>query len=236
MIQYFINRGYCLNICSYDYHGKVKSNFYDVVFGLENAFFDAKEKNTKAIDIFFITENPYAISMMRETEQIDYFRVRHGDVLKNFIYRFGKCFKQDDELKCQRIITMGDTTYLTRPVLDVQRIFPTVFFDLDYRPKYENRKMTSFLCLASDGFIHKGYDLALEVFSLHPEWTLYFCGTGVQVQAERLKIKIPVNVIDCGFVKIPSQRFRELCFKCAAVVLFSCSEVMSTSLLTSMCM
>lgn len=234
MIHYFIDRGYCLDICSYDYQGEIKTNYYDVILGFGNAFFDAREKNTEAKDVFFMTENPYIISMTKEIERLNYFRTRHGFVPKNYKYRSGRCFKQDDELQCKRIIAMGDISFLMRPNIDVQRLFPTGFSDPEYHPRFEERKMTSFLCLASDGFIHKGYDLILEVFSRHPEWKLYFCGTGLQVQAEKLKLKIHENVIDCGFVKIPSQRFEELCDECAAAVLFSCSEATSTSLLTAM--
>lgn len=234
MIRYFIDEGYSLDICSFNFDGEFKKDYYDVILGFGKAFFKARECNKNAKDIFLMTENPYYISMKREQERLDYFKERHGFIPKYYRYRSGRCFQEDDEKKCSRILAMGDESYLKRDDVILKRLIPTGFFDDGYVPDICNRDKKSFLCLASDGFIHKGYDLLLELFQRHPEWTLYFCGGVLKEHAEELNIMISDNILDCGFVSIPSQRFRQICDKCASSVLFSCSEGMSTSLLTSM--
>lgn len=234
MIRYFIDKGYALDICSYDYKGAVKDNYYDVILGFGDVFFRAKAVNPNVKNILWITENPYYISMSREKRRLEYFAERHGRLPKNYAFRSGRCFKEDDEKKCDHIITMGDISYLERNDAVVQRIFPTGFSDKTYIPSPETRDRKSFLCLASDGFIHKGYDLLLELFAMHADWKLYYCGDNLKGQADKIGVAIPENIIDCGFVKIPSEKFRKLCDTCSSILLFSCSEGMSTSLLTAM--
>ena len=57
---------------------------------------------------------------------------------------------------------------------------------------------------------------------------------GICGHVKRLKLQLPDNITIYEFVKIPSPQFRELCDLCSAILLFSCSEGMSTSLITGM--
>ena len=176
IIRYFIDLGYAVDICSYDYRGEVKTDYYDVIFGFGVSFFNAKEANPAAKEIFFMTENPYNISVSREKARIKYFVERHGDLPDSYTLRSGRCFQEGDETRCKRILTFGDEKLINAPEAITRRIFPSGFGDDKYVMNLESRNRKKFLCLASDGFIHKGYDLLLDVFSRHPDWSLALCG------------------------------------------------------------
>ena len=60
------------------------------------------------------------------------------------------------------------------------------------------------------------------------------CGREIKQECKRLGLVLPNNVIECGFVDVCSDKFLELIEICPFVLLPSCSEGMSTSLLTCM--
>lgn len=234
IIRYFIIRDYIVDVCaSYDLSSleNIRRHKYDVVFGLGEVF-RSVAKETDAFRVLYLTENPYNISYVREKERIDYLFERTGK--KIGFQRTGKFFKKDDEKMADAIICFGDEKLLEETNFPVKRILPSMFFNKDFSD-YSKRKKTNFLVLGTDGFVHKGNDLLIEVFNKHPEWDLYMCGNDVVSIVRELGYTLNENIHDCGYVDVASDAFVELAEKCMFIVLPSCSEAASTAVMTGMC-
>lgn len=110
----------------------------------------------------------------------------------------------------------------------------------DLEAKDFNSARRHFLWFSGVGLLHKGLDLALEVFAERRELHLWVCGM-LQAENEQPFIKAfrrelfhSPNIHPMGWMEIHSHRFRELTERCAAVVFPSCSEGMPASVITCM--
>lgn len=234
IIRYFITRDYIVDVCAnYDLDAlkNIRKHKYDVVFGLGEVFRQVA-KETEAFRILYLTENPYDISYVREKERIDYLFERTGK--KIGFQRTGNFFKEDDVKMADAIVCFGDEKFLEKTNLPVRRIMPSMFYNKKFSD-YSKRKKTNFLVLGTDGFVHKGNDLLLEVFNKHPEWDLYMCGHNIESTAQKLGYVLNDNIHNCGYVDVGSDAFVELAEKCMFVILPSCSEAASTAVMTGMC-
>jgi glycosyltransferase involved in cell wall biosynthesis len=96
----------------------------------------------------------------------------------------------------------------------------------------------SYLFLGSRGQVHKGLDLLLEIFAELPQLRLYVCGQfGAEkdfCEAYRKELFETSNIIPVGFVDITGERFRSLVAECSFLIMPSCAEGMSGSVLTGM--
>lgn len=234
MIKVLIDMDYSIDVCACNNEDaalEMPSDYYDVIFGFGDMFRLAKKRNPKAYTIMYMTENPYTISRNGERERIDYFYERTGKRIP--FARTGKFYLENDESLADAVICLGEKKYFNND--KVQRIFPSAFKNKKYEVNVcEKRRNTNFLVFGVKGFVHKGNDLLIEVFQKHPEWNLYMCGREIHEECRRLGLVLPANVIDCGFVDVSSEKFLELIEICPFVLLPSCSEGMSTSLLTCM--
>ena len=234
MIKVLIDMDYSIDVCACNNEDaalEMPSDYYDVIFGFGDMFKLAKKRNPKAYAIMYMTENPYTVSRNGEQERIDYFYERTGKKIP--FARTGKFYLENDESLADAVICLGEKKYFNND--KVQRIFPSAFKNKKYEVNVcEKRRNTNFLVFGVKGFVHKGNDLLIEVFQKHPEWKLYMCGREIHEECRRLGLVLPANVIDCGFVDVSSDKFLELIEICPFVLLPSCSEGMSTSLLTCM--
>lgn len=234
MIKVLIDMDYSIDVCACNNEDaalEMPSDYYDVIFGFGDMFKLAKKRNPKAYTIMYMTENPYKVSRNGEQERIDYFYERTGKRIS--FARTGKFYLENDELLADAVICLGEKKYFTNK--KIQRIYPSAFKNRKYEVNVcEKRRNTNFLVFGVKGFVHKGNDLLIEVFQKHPEWNLYMCGREIHEECRRLGLVLPANVIDCGFVDVSSDKFLELIEICPFVLLPSCSEGMSTSLLTCM--
>lgn len=234
IIYYFLKYDYVLDICAcndisiIDY---VKRQNYDVIFGLGQVFREAALRS-KAYKILYMTENPYDISYQREQERIQYFYERHK--IKTKMVRTGIFYYKDDEKLADAVICMGDEKYFSGLNVDVKRIWPTAIAN-PYEISFSDRDIKNFLVLGTDGFIHKGIDLLVEIFSIHKDWNLYLCGYNITKTLKKLKYSLlPNNIHDCGYIDVTGKCFVELAQKCTYLLSTSCSEGLSTSVLTAM--
>ena len=188
--------------------------------------------NPNAYVIEYFTENPYWYSKQEEKKRNDYFFQRTGKKLE--LQRTGRYYYRADEELADAIICMGNPKYFDRCNVPVYRIIPSAFKNIKYVETYTCRKITTFLVFGSEGLVHKGIDLLLEVFSKHLEWNLIVCGKTFKDECKALKINIPSNVHYYGFVDVGSQEFLDLCQLCGFILLPSCSEGTSTAVETAM--
>ena len=95
-----------------------------------------------------------------------------------------------------------------------------------------------YLWLGSEGFVHKGLDLALEAFAGMPECHLTICGPLNREPAftrafHDLLFKTP-NIHAEGWVDVRGARFREIAASCAGMLYPSCSEGGGGCVITTM--
>lgn len=234
MIKVLIDMDFCIDVCDCNNPEaalEMPSDYYDYILGFGDMFRLARERNPKAYTILYMTENPYAVSKAGEQQRIEYFYERTGK--KITFTRTGRFYHDGDEQLADAVICLGETEYFSNKI--VKRVYPTAIKNSSYTDNIcKDRKSTNFIVLGVKGFVHKGNDLLIEVFNKHPEWKLYMCGKEIQQECKKYEIKLPQNVINCGFVDIESQEFLELARICTYVLLPSCSEGMSTGLLTGM--
>jgi len=234
MIKVLIDMDFCIDVCgcnNQDAAIEMPFDYYDYILGFGEMFRLARERNAKAYSIIYMTENPYAVSYERERERIEYFYERHRRKVP--FVRTGKFYNVSDEQMADAVVCLGEIKYYTNKV--IYRIYPSAFKNNRFNQNnQEQRKNTNFLVFGTKGFVHKGNDLLVEVFEKHPEWQLYLCGREIEQECRKIGLKLPKNVVNCGFVGVDSEEYLRLVKKCPFVLLPSCSEGMSTALMTCM--
>lgn len=108
----------------------------------------------------------------------------------------------------------------------------------DNNPGYAAKSSHVFLYLATYPQVLKGLDLLLEVFAHNPQLYLFVCG---QFREEKEFCRVyqqelfhTKNIIPVGIVDVTSELFKQAAALSSYVVLPSCSEGMSGSVLTAM--
>jgi glycosyltransferase involved in cell wall biosynthesis len=118
------------------------------------------------------------------------------------------------------------------------QLIPNTGYPALFNEDQSGRSPTSFLFLGSVGQVHKGLDILLEVFAKRPSLQLFVCGHFAQesdfCRAYRRELFTTPNIVPLGFLDIRSDRFREVASRCSFVVMPSCAEGMSGSVLTGM--
>lgn len=235
ILHVFSELNYVVDVCGNNDESAIeyiKSQKYDYIIGLGDVFRWCVD-HMEAMKILYLTENPYYISYHHEAARIEYYFSRTGKKVE--LVRSGTFYKLDEEKKVDAIIGMCEEEYLKQVFVPKQIIYPSAFKNTK-KIDYSNRCKKSFLLFGADGFIHKGVDVLVEVFSKHPEWQLYLCGSYISGNIEKLlgKCYLTENIHDCGYVAVNSQVFIELSEKCSFIILASCSESISTGVLTGM--
>lgn len=236
MIKVLIEMDFCIDVCGNDdvqAQKYIEMKEYDVIIGLGEVFRWAV-RNKKAYSIIYMTENPYFVSMQKEKERLDYFYARHH---KHYTFsRTGKFFKENDEKLADAVLCVGDTKYFRELQRPVKRIYPSAAYNEKFNIDKVSREKNNFLVFGTDGFIHKGIDLLIDIFMHHPEWNLFICGFQVNERIkEIMKIDISgTSIYDMGYIQVNSPEFLDIINRCRFILLPSCSEGMSTAVLTGM--
>lgn len=235
IVKAFINRGYEIDVVNVNEDNAfdiIKCKQYDIVFGLGELFYKMSLINSQAIKILYLTENHPEFSYKKESERVDYYNKRNHK--KETISRTNLYFKNKYFDICNYVIAMGNIDELENREMKFYRISPTGLLNskFEYQSVREESKK-NFLWFGSDGAIHKGLDILYEVFSNRTDVNLYICGLN-KIEKKRLGIKKRKNIFVFNKIDVKSDFFIELCKKCCWIIYPSCSEAMSTSVLTCM--
>lgn len=213
----------------------VTRNDYDIILGFGKAFRNACANNQNAKKILYLTEKPPSFSKEKEKERIEYFYERHR---KRINYtRSGLYYNDEDFSFVNAILYVGtenDKIYLPKYILS-HPIRVTGLQNTNYSPQYriiENSKK-HFLWLGSLGAIHKGLDILIDVFNEQTDVYLHICGLSIVEKKLLPKILDSSIIIDHGFVDINSNQFLEIANTCSFIIMPSCSEAISTSVITA---
>lgn len=236
LIKALINKNAVLDICSFEAEGIdeiIERRKYDYVIGFGNVFRKAAALHSEAKKILYVTENPYHISKQAELERIEYYEERTGR--KTGFARTGRSYLDEDLKLADGIICLGEKRHLEHLGVPVFHVTPTGLHNSEYEFAWKRKNKNKFLVFASNGIVHKGIDILIEVFKRHPEWELYLCGAGMEKSLKKYHIGgLTENIHLCGYINTQSRAFIELVDVCTFVLLPSCSEACATSLLSCM--
>ena len=236
---------YNIDVIDCNINQKINFEKYDVIYGMgsmmEKAFFQ-KLKN-KVCTIFYGTGLNPIVWNAKTTLRIRDFRERHGILLwdssrliphpvnaqvllSNAVVALGDSYNFNDYIETDK---RGASRYH-----QIQSFYYDCY-DIDLNKKNFNLARKNFIWFGSHGAIHKGLDILLDIFSVMKDVNLHICGinpyeSDFQSYFSNLLSKHE-NIINHGFVNLRSEQFRTLMDQCGFVILPSCAEGGSPSVL-----
>jgi Glycosyltransferase len=239
IIKEFINNGYCVDVIdSRDIKNilMLRSKKYQILFGFGDVFYQLSKNNICKKRILYLTEKHPSYSNKKENERIEYLKKRHGKRVVQT--RTNLHYKEDHFNFVDAIVFIGNENEeklipICKPKFSIR---PTGLYNSAYIPQKRNLSISkkNFLWFGSLGAVHKGLDLLIDVFNDQEECTLYIGGLGVIDKKILPKVKNKNKIIDLGYVNVHSESFLELVYKCSFIIFPSCSEGISTSVITCM--
>lgn len=234
IIAYFIAKDFILDIidCTNQNAEKLLNiDEYDYVLGFGEPFKIVSTLSSKIVSILYLTENIPSIAVRKFEERKQYFNQRTGK--RNYgISRVNGYFTMEQFRLADFCISLNrNASYKDIPFY---YIVPAGLINLNfsYEDKNFDKAKTNFIWFGSAGAIHKGLDILIDVFKLNSNLTLHVCG--LDKHEKSILGNFPSNVVDYGHVDVGSERYIELINTCAFTILPSCSEGMSTSIMTGM--
>jgi hypothetical protein len=213
----------------------IRDKKYDVIFGFCDPFFEASVNNRHALKIIYLTESSPDWSKEKELERIRYFYKRHHKhvhLTRSGSYYLNRHLKVADYAVMigNKFNSMSYSEWFNKIYL----VSPTGLLNHNYKFIARNYKKTKkkFVWFGSRGAIHKGLDILVDVFTDLPDLNLFICG--LSTHEEGLFNLNKTNIKNLGFVNVNSNEFIDLVNDCSFVILPSCSEGMSTSVITCM--
>lgn len=226
-LDFCIDLTSCMNDLALDIIG---NKSYDYILGLGDIFYEMCKRNPKAIKILYATENPPWISTPKELERINYFYERTGR--KEVITRSNIFYKREHFEDIDFCITLGEIKYYNDCLFKTYRMYPTFLENKKFKLTYRGKCNKNFLWFGSNGAIHKGLDILIDIFKKQKDYNLYICG-----MSDRDKKIIDWkhnNIINLGRVDVYSEEFIKIINECDYLLFPSCSEATSTAVLTVM--
>ena len=241
ILHWFLTRGYVVDVTHCNNSRFIEDNrriTYDLVFGF-GLVFDFFKK-TASSSIIYVTENaPNAAYVNEYSRVVDYNKSRGLLQRKAKVVRARVYYQNNHFDGITAAIILQNEFNLRNfedlvPRKQILTLSPSGLLSEGYKPERNLASSCStFVWLGSRGLVHKGLDLLVEVFSERPELTLHILGMK-RNERSLLPIKLTDNIIDHGFIPVGSEDFRIIMNKCSFVILPSCSEAMSTGVLTGM--
>jgi|694.fasta_scaffold05054_17 hypothetical protein len=240
LLQVFIARNFAVDICHCLEEvalPEIIQKKYDVVFGFGKAFAAACKANPKAIKIMYCTEAYPDFVKKQEQERLAYYHQRYGKEIQ--VSRHGKFYLPEHFLEADYLLYKGNhvtgQTFATlKHIKAFFPIAPAPFVNHNYQATERNIESTkkNFVWFGSYGAVHKGLDILVDIFNEHPEWQLSVCGLWKEEIPLLPEMKNNIKVY--GFMDTSSEEFIDLVNSHSFVVLSTCSEGMSSGVLTCM--
>lgn len=232
--------GYNVDVIDYDEKSACFKKQYDLLIDIypqEHAVYDAALKpNCKKICFATGTEPTWQNKAL--SQRIAGLKARRAVSLPCPVW----AVPFDDAVKSfDALVLFGNeftlTTFNDLPIFR-KYLLQNAAAPFDNNPGYKEKSPQAFLYLATYPQMLKGLDLLLEVFARNPQLYLFVCG---QFREEKEFCEVyqaelfqSANIIPVGVVDITSQLFQHIAALTSYVVLPSCSEGMSGSVLTAM--
>jgi glycosyltransferase involved in cell wall biosynthesis len=243
IVRIFNRLGYAVDLIAWDDTSFVPAAPYDVVFDIHRNLARYSSKKTKTI--FHMTGSNPEFSNRAEQVRLNDLRQRRGVPIsaRRVVAACDLPVLEENMARADLITLIGnDVTAATFPeniqpkirqVIATGAWLPTA---LENSPL--NDRPSEFLWFNGGGAVHKGLDLVLEVFAKHPELTLHIVGPYLKerdfVSAYRTELFKTPNIISHGFIFPADRRFLEITSRVRAFINPSCSEGISTAVITCM--
>ena len=241
MLNVFISLDFCIDAChcndmlALDY---IKDRRYDYLIGFGKVFCEmAKSDNIKE-KILFITENNPEIVNKKFNERISYFKQRHPNYKTNGFIRRDQ-FYSIEQFNLANIGICINSEFNAQSMRKYFKFFYRINVNGFYNNKFIFKKNISekrkcFVWFGSNGIIHKGLDILIDVFNKIPDYTLNVYGAP-ENEIKYLRKEARENIIFHGKISVFDERFiTEVSDKNCFAISLSCSEGMNSGIATCM--
>lgn len=240
ILKVFIQNNFAIDICHcLESHAipEIKQSSYDVIFGFGEPFVEACRSNPKAKKIIYCTEAFPDFVKQKEQERLAYYKERYGKEIN--VSRHGKFYLPQHFQPADFLLFKGNSetrkTFASLGhIKDFFPIAPAPFVNPNYEYTERNIANTkkNFVWFGSYGAVHKGLDILVDLFNKHPEWQLSVCG--LWNEEKNLLPELRSNIRVFGFMDTSSDEFIQMVNNHSFVILPTCSEGMSSGVLTCM--
>ena len=241
MLNVIISLDFCIDVChcndmlALDY---VKDRRYDYLIGFGKVFYEMAKNDNIKNKILFITENNPEIVNKKFNERISYFKQRHPNYKTNF------SIKRDQFYSIEQfnLANIGICMSNEFNAQSMKKYFD-VFYRININGFYNNNfifkkniseKRKCFVWFGSNGIIHKGLDILIDVFNKIPDYTLNVYGAP-EKEIKYLKKEAGKNIIFHKKISVFDEQFiTEVANKNCFAISLSCSEGMNSGIATCM--
>lgn len=131
--------------------------------------------------------------------------------------------------------TIESYAYANKPVYRIPISSPVAY---DWQERDISAIRNNYLWFGSSGFVHKGLDLALELFADLPDHQLFVCGPfdmeKAFLQEFHRELFETENIHPVGWVDVNDVKFKEILDRCLGIIYPSCAEGGGGSVITCM--
>jgi hypothetical protein len=237
IIRFFISRDFIIDIVDcYDTAvlPKIEDVKYDFIFGLGDVFYFMTKKYPNVNNCIYVTENSPDFSNEKEMERINYFYERHKIKIPHS--RTNNFFKNEHFESVKNAVVMGiESQFEKYNYKKLATINPTGGKNEKFTVHcpINDKIKKSFLWFGSRGAVHKGLDILIDIAEKNIDFDLHICGLSKNEEYLFQKtISKCKNIHNHGFVNVSSQEFINIINSVTFMVFPSCSEAMSTAVLT----
>jgi hypothetical protein len=237
IIRFFISRDFIIDVVDCNDAAvlpKIENVKYDFIFGFGEVFYFMTKKYPNVNNCIYVTENSPDFSNEKEMERINYFYERHR--IKIQYSRTNAYFKVEHFESVKNAVVMGiESQFEKYHYKKLTTINPTGIKNEKFTVHcpINDKIKKSFLWFGSYGAVHKGLDILIDIAEKNIDFDLHICGLS---QNEEYLFQNTIskckNIHNHGFVNVNSQEFIDVINSVAFMVFPSCSEAMSTAVLT----
>lgn len=235
----FISKGFCIDLIDYRdavSNKNIEGRKYDLTFGFGIGFNHVVKHASTIQSILYLTEKYPTFSYEKELERLNYFEERHHRKVK--LSRSFLNYNVTDFKNVDKIIFIGNPSESSLIPVDVKKyaIKPTGLINSGYvsNKRILEHTRNRFLWFGSNGAIHKGLDLLIDVFKNRKDCTLLICGLGQLDKKILPNFSNSDNILDLGYLNVHSENYIDLVNDCSFIIMPSCSEGISTGVITCM--
>lgn len=240
MLAVLIKKGYAIDV----FHTKGVNSLkymqkcYDYIIGFGPVYEKAIVSGIKGLPILFLTENDPRSVKGKYFDRIEYYKQRRNDGL----YKKSKSresFYSEKQLTLSKLCIGMSSSYNLLKIRELCHIYQINANGLQnknhvFNPGNSVANRNRFVWFGSNGCIHKGLDILVDVFASLPEYELSIYGLP-QDELPIIKKQMTANIKYFGSVDVYSQRFiDEVVNRNCFAILPSCSEGMNTGIATCM--
>ena len=235
--------GYNVDVIDYN-NEKVKlDKKYDLILELHPGLNEVYKMNINegCKKIAYITGSNPSFAYEREKKRIEDLEMRRKVSVRPRRTHNIKFFEKEKFEEYDAIFFIGNTynwnTYKNFKIKKVEFIVNNGYCFENIKRK--NNANKNWLFLASDGQVHKGLDLLLEIFSEKKfPYNLYICSNFKKekdfCEVYKKELYESPNIFPVGFCDIKNEEFKLIIEKCQFIIMPSCSEGIAGSVLTGM--